>query len=81
MIQHKLVDFEFDMIAFGQAIEASGVSDDTISQLLEIAPETVKRWRTANHNTVPYPSMTNFIRVINLLGLNPSQFFVLKETK
>lgn len=72
----------FDNHRFGEAvkraIENHGLSD--IAEMLEVSESTVYNWANGHwHPMAPYPNMTNFLCICNLLDLNPSIYFWVGE--
>lgn len=79
---YRVIPFVFDMKAFSDALKV--LPEDEISRFAEILgvhSSTLRNWRNnAHRNTLfPYPNMTNFLTVCNLLDLDPRNFFVLAE--
>ena len=78
MAKHILIDWEFDMQAWSKAIalgiETIGYKD--LAALLDLDPSTLSNWKnTLVHEKFPHPSMSNFVKVCNLLDLDPRDFW------
>jgi len=80
MIKAHIEHFSFDYVAFGEAIEGSGIDDKTLGDYLGVSSDTIKRWRTAKYKegeSFAHPSMSNFLKLCNALDLNCHSFFKL----
>lgn len=83
MAKYTYINYVFDLERFqlvlNMACEQHTV--DTIGQLLEVSPSTVSGWRSVNYQSsdFPHPSMSNFLKVVNLLDLHPGDFFKLED--
>lgn len=85
-IQYKLVNIEFDKERWANAVDTivsivGGRKE--AAELLNVNITTIGHWQTASLNAdAPYPSMTNFLIVVNMLDLWPQQtgsFFKLED--
>lgn len=68
----------FDNERFSQAVKRAsdqyGVSD--LAEMLELSESTIANWGNGYfHSDAPYPNMTNFLSVCNLLDLHPAIYF------
>jgi hypothetical protein len=78
---YKVYNFRFDLERFGYDLKrCKFVNDKTLAAMLGLDASTVNNWKNhARSNTeTPYPSMTNFLKVCNLLDLDPREYFVLE---
>lgn len=79
---YKHVSFEFHSALWAEtiadALRLHGV--EVIAELLDMTPQGLEAWGedrwTENYR---YPRMTNFLKVVNLLDLNPAHFFTTSE--
>jgi hypothetical protein len=82
-IKYHVYDFEFDVERFAQVLQARILPDNVVfvANMLSIDHSTLENWREGRYKDVkfPYPSMTNFLKIVNLLDLNPCDYFRLKD--
>lgn len=81
-IRYTLVPWVFNKALWAQVISSAarefGASD--LAQMLDVDEKTVGNWSRIDHRQQHHwPAMHNFMAVVNLLDLNPSDFFVLPE--
>lgn len=79
---YKYVNYEFNFAFWSQtvarAIESHGVQ--VLAELLEVSEEILINWSKGRYTeTFAYPRMTNFLKVCNLLEIEPLQFFTTSE--
>lgn len=72
----------FDGERFGKAVQRAvdnhGLSD--MAEMLDVSESTVSNWANGLWKPeFPYPNMTNFLCVCNLLDLHPCIFFWVGE--
>jgi len=74
-----VVPFVFDRARWAELIErVPGKTNAEKGYLLGVAKETVSGWRNLRPNApFEYPSMTNFLNVVNLMDANAADFFKL----
>lgn len=73
-----LFDGERFGLAVKRAVDNHGVSD--LAEMLELSESSVINWSNGVfHKDTPYPNMTNFLSVCNLLDLHPALFFWVGE--
>jgi len=80
-IEYKWIDWGFNRDLWAEsiakAIELHGILD--LAEMLAIDPTTLDSWaKNRYYKGFNYPSMTNFIKVVNLLNLNPARFWALE---
>jgi len=81
-IVYKVFNFRFDLERFGYDLKRCDfVNDTTIAAMLGVDGTTIHNWknRAQANTTTPYPNMTNFLKVCNLLDLDPRDYFVLEH--
>jgi len=82
-IKYAIHDFEFDTERFAAVLQAGIVEGNVqfVANMLSIDASTLYNWRSGRYVGVkfPYPTMTNFLKIVNLLDLNPSDYFRLKD--
>lgn len=76
------VNWIFDQDRFSAAVKRAsdqhGVSD--LAEMLELSDASIINWGNGFfHKDAPYPNMTNFLAVCNLLDLHPAIFFWVGE--
>lgn len=81
-IQYINANWQFDGERFSEAVARAkdnyGVSD--LAEMLELSEDSIEHWARGIYNpSNPYPNMTNFLAVCNLLNLNPSLYFWVGE--
>ncbi len=83
MTKYKIVGFTFDLVRWGYDIRRAMqyIAPDYLAGLLEVDHSTLENWRDGRYKSTkaPYPMMTNFIKVCNLLDLDPRDYFVLEQ--
>jgi len=78
--KHIVANWTFNGNAFAEALRNSVNKGDfkALAELLEVSETTVARWATdTHHSAFPHPSMGNFIKVCNILDLDPRSFWEL----
>ena len=81
-VTYDWLDWEFDVEAWARALNAAlrHMSAIELAELLEIDHTTVLMYASGKlHPDTPYPQMTKFIKVCNLLDLDPRSFWSLEE--
>ena len=81
-ITYKWVNWTFNTelwtMTIKHAIEIHGVSD--LAQISELDESTLLNWSRGRYTReFRWPHMLNFLKLTNLLDLNPSVFFVLES--
>lgn len=75
--QYAVIPFVFDSALFAQVL--TDLSPDMLEDvrlLLDVSPGCIWNWKNNRHTAgAPYPNMTNFIALCNLLDLDPRNFF------
>jgi len=76
---YRIYPMKFDTDLWTQRLsEAAAGNQRELAYLLGIDPSTISGWtRHLYKQAFPYPSMTLFINVCNLLDFNPQEFFCL----
>lgn len=83
--RYKLVNWEFDYVVWAQAVarivEILGSYEDA-GEYLGVRPKTIQNWSEGTlDQSFPYPHMTNFLKVINLIDeRDTSQYWRLEAT-
>lgn len=78
IIKATYVNWEFDTAKWAEAIAEACKQHGagTIAALTGCSVGVISSWRNGNYKVgFEYPSMTLFMRVCNLLDLNPQDFF------
>lgn len=80
-IKYAVFEWQFDMQAFAELLKHVPAHEmGTVAQLLEIDPSTFSNWANNRYKgKFVYPNMTNFLKVINFMEVNPGDFFVLVD--
>lgn len=83
-IKYINANWQFDQArwsaALSRAVDNHGLSD--MAEMLELSESTVYNWSRGHfHKDAPYPNMTNYLTVCNLLDLHPAIFFWVGEGK
>jgi hypothetical protein len=77
---YRLFNWRFNIVAFAADLERCDfVSNYELAALLGVDDTTISNWkhRAYASGPAPYPNMTNFMKVCNLLDLDPRNYFVL----
>ncbi len=81
MIKYRITDFIFDMDKFGYDLRRCAfVSDSQLEALLSVDRTTIINWKSGAYqraSDTPHPNMRNFLKVCNLLDLDPRDYFIL----
>jgi len=65
--------------AVARAVDNHGVSD--IAEMAGLSEDRISHWARGVYNpSNPYPNMTNFLIICNLLDLHPAIFFWVGES-
>lgn len=83
-IRYSLVNWQFNMGSWSRAIQEASdeMGTEFVAQALEVSVKTVQNWikmHESAYGEFPYPNMTNFIRAMNMLDLDPREFFILED--
>ena len=81
-IEYINANWQFDQERFSDAMASAvnnyGAAD--LAEMLGLSEDSVNHWGQGIYNpTHPYPRMTNFLIVCNLLYLNPALYFWVGE--
>jgi len=81
-IEYKWLDWNFNRDLWAEtvskAIDAHGLLD--LAEMLDIDHSSLGSWaKNRYYKGFNYPSMTNFLKVVNLLNLNPAHFWALEQ--
>lgn len=79
MIKYRICAFKFDFEAFSRAIEAHDTSTrKAIAEAMGLSVSALDNWINGyRHGRSSPPLMLNFVRLCNLLDLDPRDYFVL----
>lgn len=77
MNKGKLINWKFDAEKLTEVIEGLDKTDrEILAAMMGIAPKTLDTWRNQNWtDKFPFPSMSNFLALVNWLDLKPEDFF------
>jgi len=77
--KHRVIPMKFDTETWADALElAADDGQKELAYLLGLDPSTVSSWINGRYSpNFPYPSMTTFLNVCNMLDLNPQNYFIL----
>lgn len=80
---YRSINWEFNGELFAQKLQAMSEDDITAAaELMGVTRTAFYRWaRNKYDNEFPFPRMHNFLRLCNLLDLDPRDFFVLEIPK
>jgi len=81
-MEYKWVDWIFNKRLWAQvinrAVEVHGLSE--LAELIEVSETTLTFWGQMRYKDgFEWPHMSNFLKVTNLLDLDPRRFFELEE--
>ena len=80
--QYKVVNYVFNKALWAQVI-ADATRDIGRKELAEIAGvdhSTISNWSFMHMRPeVNWPSMMNFVAIVNLLDLDPTEYFILED--
>lgn len=73
------MDWSFDGVAFARDLTAMSITDmQAAGELLGVSWQTIRRWQTGQYdNQFNFPRMSNFLKLCNLLDLDPRDYFTL----
>lgn len=81
MIEYKIYNWAFDSVKWAGVLDlvALEIDDRTLGEILGVDRSTVNNWRKRAYRLSEYdfPSMSNFIKVCNVLDLDPRDFYAL----
>jgi len=81
-IEYRWVDWTFFSALWSETIQAAveKVGKSDLAELLEVNEKTIDNWAMGRWtDAFRWPSMFNFLKVVNLLDLDPRKFFELAE--
>jgi len=71
-----VIEVKFDKEAFAKLLSECGLSEQFLAEIFEVTVSCVRHWKNCSYSgSTSYPSMTNFIKVCNLLDTHPSLYF------
>ncbi len=81
-IEYKWVNWTFDRVLWSEviksAIEKYGIDD--LAEISEVSTSTLYNWSIGRYQRgFEWPHMVNFLKLTNLLDLDPRKFFALEE--
>lgn len=81
-IRYIVVAWEFNKELWGNVIAAAAAEfgEQEFASMVGVDRKTIQNWAAiARRERHHWPAMHNFMIVINLLDLNPADFFVLED--
>lgn len=79
-IKYGIYNFEFDTVKWAALISRalSGIDRAVLAEMLNVSESALYNWSIGrvDHN-FPHPNMSNFIRICNMLDVDPRDFFVI----
>ena len=78
MIKYKVVPWEFNHVAWSAAMAQIVDSGDmeALAELTELSTAAIRNWAKGVYTEgYQYPRMTNFLKICNVLDINPQEFF------
>jgi hypothetical protein len=81
-VTYKWVNWTFDRDLWSQtidhAVKLHGISD--LAEMTGLSEAILLNWQRGYfHKEFPWPHMSNFLMLTNLLDLDPRKFFVLED--
>jgi len=80
--KHILIPWEFDKKAWASAIASAidTIGLDDLAALLDVSKACLDAWSKGRYKAgYEWPKLMNLIKVVNLLDLNPDDFFSLED--
>lgn len=82
MAKYRHVDYVFDRhlwsLVISSLVGEYGVED--ICELLDVSDSTLYNWgMNVHHDDYPHPRMSNWLKVCNLLDINPASFVTTED--
>lgn len=78
----KRYDWVFAWQEWADALRAAlkDFTKEELAEIMEVHSHTILSWSgdEPHNDDTPYPSMTNFIKVCNMLDLDPRKFWYIK---
>jgi len=76
---YRIYPMKFDTELWAERLAAAAAGNQAeLAYILGIDPSTISGWTKQHYSLAfPYPSMTFFLNVCNLLDFNPQDFFCL----
>lgn len=81
-IRYSLINWSFNKELWGNVIASAAreFGEEAFAEMVGVDKKTVQNWAAiARREKHQWPAMHNFMIVINLLDLTPSDFFILEE--
>lgn len=79
--KYGLYNFTFDKMWWSalMARAASEIDKDVLAEMLNISASAIHNWSVGRYaEGFEHPSMSNFLRICNMLDVDPREFFVLE---
>ena len=83
-VRYSLVNWQFNLGAWSRAMQEAvdSMGIEFVAQSLEVSVKTVWNWirmPESAYGEFPHPNMSNFIYAVNMLDLDPREFFILED--